>query len=99
MSLCIKIATNPCLAERTKHFDIKYHWLREKVKNEDIELAISLKDRLPARARERMPPFIAAAAPKVGMACCSKGRSLRCYRWPAARRWLDRCGAGVCAVS
>ena len=35
---CIKIATNPCLAERTKHFDIKYHWLREKVKNNDIEL-------------------------------------------------------------
>ena len=35
---CIKIATNPCLAERTKHFDIKYHWLREKVKKNDIEL-------------------------------------------------------------
>ena len=56
-----------------------------------------MKDRLPARARERIPPFIAAAAPVVGMACCSKGRSLRYYRWPAARRWLDRCGAGVCA--
>ena len=35
---CIKIATNPCLAERTKHFDIKYHWLREKVKKNDVEL-------------------------------------------------------------
>ena len=35
---CIKIATNPCLAERTKHFDIKYHWLRDKVKSKDVEL-------------------------------------------------------------
>ena len=35
---CIKIATNPCLAERTKHFDIKYHWLREKIKAKDVEL-------------------------------------------------------------
>ena len=35
---CIKIATNPCLAERTKHFDIKYHWLREKVKAKQVKL-------------------------------------------------------------
>jgi hypothetical protein len=44
---CIKIATNPCLAERTKHFDIKYHWLREKVKNGDVKLQyISTHDQL-----------------------------------------------------
>ena len=44
---CIKIATNPCLAERTKHFDIKYHWLREKVKSKDVELKyISTHDQL-----------------------------------------------------
>ena len=43
----IKIATNPCLAERTKHFDIKYHWLREKVKSKDVELKyISTHDQL-----------------------------------------------------
>ena len=35
---CIKIAGNPCLAERTKHFDIKYHWLREKVKAGQVKL-------------------------------------------------------------
>ena len=35
---CIRIAGNPCLAERTKHFDVKYHWLREKVKANKIEL-------------------------------------------------------------
>ena len=44
---CIKIATNPCLAERTKHFDIKYHWLREKVKDGDVKLQyISTHDQL-----------------------------------------------------
>ena len=44
---CIKIATNPCLAERTKHFDIKYHWLRDKVKSKDVELKyISTHDQL-----------------------------------------------------
>ena len=37
----------PCLAERTKHFDIKYHWLREKVKSKDVELKyISTHDQL-----------------------------------------------------
>jgi hypothetical protein len=35
---CIRIAGNPCLAERTKHFDVKYHWLREKVKAKKVEL-------------------------------------------------------------
>ena len=35
---CIRIAGNPCLAERTKHFDVKYHWLREKVKANKVEL-------------------------------------------------------------
>ena len=35
---CIRIAGNPCLAERTKHFDIKYHWLRDKVKSKEVEL-------------------------------------------------------------
>ena len=34
----IKIAGSPCLAERTKHFDIKYHWLREKVKAGQVKL-------------------------------------------------------------
>ena len=36
---CIKIAGNPVLAERTKHFDVKYHWLREKVRNEQVKLS------------------------------------------------------------
>ena len=34
----IRIAGNPCLAERTKHFDVKYHWLREKIKANKVEL-------------------------------------------------------------
>ena len=44
---CIKIAGNPCLAERTKHFDIKYHWLREKIKAGQIKLTyINTHDQL-----------------------------------------------------
>jgi hypothetical protein len=33
----IKIAENPCLADRTKHFDIKYHWLREQNKKKVVK--------------------------------------------------------------
>ena len=44
---CIKIATNPCLAERTKHFDIKYHWLRSQIKAKAIQLEyISTHDQI-----------------------------------------------------
>jgi hypothetical protein len=36
-----------CLAERTKHFDIKYHWLREKIKKMDVKLSyINTHDQL-----------------------------------------------------
>ena len=47
---CIKIAENPCLAERTKHFDVKYHWLREKVKDKQIALSYINKERENARS-------------------------------------------------
>jgi len=44
---CIKIAENPCLAERTKHFDIKYHWLREQIKKMNVKLSyINTHDQL-----------------------------------------------------
>jgi hypothetical protein len=44
---CIKIADNPCLAERTKHFDIKYHWLREQIKKMNAKLSyINTHDQL-----------------------------------------------------
>ena len=33
--LCIRDGDG---AERTKHFDIKYHWLREKIKANKVEL-------------------------------------------------------------
>ena len=35
---CIRIAENPCLAERTKHIDIKYHFLRQKVKDKTVNM-------------------------------------------------------------
>jgi hypothetical protein len=44
---CIKIAENPCLTERTKHFDIKYHRLREQIKKMDVKLScINTHDQL-----------------------------------------------------
>ena len=44
---CIKIAENPCLAERTKNFDVKYHWLREQIKKMDVKLSyINTHDQL-----------------------------------------------------
>jgi transposase InsO family protein len=33
---CIAITTNPITNSRTKHIDIKYHWLREKVLSRDV---------------------------------------------------------------
>jgi hypothetical protein len=44
---CIKIAETPCLAERTKHFDIKYHWLRKQIKKMNVKLSyINTHDQL-----------------------------------------------------
>ena len=34
----IKLATNPVYHNRSKHINIKYHWIREKVKNKEILL-------------------------------------------------------------
>ena len=34
----IKTASNPILSDRTKHIEIRYHWIREKVKAKLIEL-------------------------------------------------------------
>lgn len=35
---CIKISMNPEMHERTKHIDVKYHFIREKIKENAIEL-------------------------------------------------------------
>jgi hypothetical protein len=35
---CIKMANNPKDRKRTKHIDLRYHYLREKVTNEKIIL-------------------------------------------------------------
>ena len=35
---CIKLAENPCAAERTKSMDVKYHFLRERVADGEINM-------------------------------------------------------------
>ena len=35
---CIKVANNPKDRKRTKHIDLRYHYLREKVTNGEIIL-------------------------------------------------------------
>jgi hypothetical protein len=43
----VTLHENPCLAERTKHFDAKYHWLREQIKKMNVELSyINTHDQL-----------------------------------------------------
>jgi hypothetical protein len=35
---CIKLSENPMYHARTKHFDIRHHWIRERVQNKEIKL-------------------------------------------------------------
>jgi Reverse transcriptase (RNA-dependent DNA polymerase) len=35
---CIALTENPCHHERTKHFDIRHHFIREKVEDGDVKL-------------------------------------------------------------
>lgn len=43
----INISKNPILHSRTKHFELKYHFLREKVQNKEIALEhVSSKEKL-----------------------------------------------------
>lgn len=43
----INISKNPILHARTKHFELKYHFLREKVQNKEVVLEhVSSKEQL-----------------------------------------------------
>jgi hypothetical protein len=35
---CIELSQNPVYHARTKHFDIRHHWIRERVQSKEIEL-------------------------------------------------------------
>jgi hypothetical protein len=35
---CIAMSNNPILQKRTKHIDVRYHFVREKVESKEVEL-------------------------------------------------------------
>lgn len=35
---CIATTKNPIISERVKHIDLKYHWIRNEVKQKNLEL-------------------------------------------------------------
>ena len=45
---CIKLATNPVMHKRSKHIDPKFHFKREKVDNNSIQLVYRPTDKLAA---------------------------------------------------
>ena len=45
---CIKLPTNPVMHERSKHIDTKYHFIREKVDDNSVQLVCTPTDQLAA---------------------------------------------------
>ena len=45
---CIKLVTNPVMHKRSKHIDTKFHFIREKVGNNTVELVYTPTDQLAA---------------------------------------------------
>ena len=45
---CIKLATNPVMHKRSKHIDTKYHFIREKVDDNLVQLVYAPTDQLAA---------------------------------------------------
>ena len=45
---CIKLANNPVMHKRSKHIDTKYHFIREKVEDNAVELVYTPTDQLAA---------------------------------------------------
>ena len=45
---CIKLATNPVMHKRSKHIDTKYHFIREKIDDNSVQLVYTPNDQLAA---------------------------------------------------
>ena len=45
---CLKLATNPVMHKRSKHIDTKYHFIREKVDDNSVQLVSTPTDQLAA---------------------------------------------------
>ena len=45
---CIKMATNPVLHKRSNHIDTKYHFIRERVEDNSVQLKYTPTDSMTA---------------------------------------------------
>ena len=55
---CIKLATNPVMHKRSKHIDTKFHFIREKVENNTVELVYTPNDQLAANLLTKARPQV-----------------------------------------
>ena len=53
---CIELATNPVMHKRFKHIDTKYHFIREKVDDNSVQLVYTSTDQLAADLLTKSPP-------------------------------------------
>ena len=50
---CTKLATNPVMHKRSKHIDTKYHFIREKVDDNSVQLVYTPTDQLESGATSK----------------------------------------------
>ena len=55
---CIKLATNPVMHKRSKHIDTKYHFIRDKIEEQSVELVYTPSDQLAADLLTKSLPQI-----------------------------------------
>ena len=80
---CIKLATNPVMHKRSKHIDTKFHFIREKVDDNSIQLVYTPTDQLAA-------DLLTKALPQVKVEQHRKNFWVKCrffLRHPEQSEW------------
>lgn len=65
----LALSKNPLYQRRSKHFDIIYHWIREKVNDTTIEPVY-------VETRKMLEDFLTKAVPAPKYRYCAEGRKL-----------------------
>jgi hypothetical protein len=60
---CIGLANNPIVNKRTKHIDVKYHYIREKIESQEINLK-------PIRTQDQVADILTKPLPKPQLTAC-----------------------------